>query len=95
MPSISNPVNKQSRQDAIPSIRNRPGTVRPSTAVRRGRRAVFIIRKFTWCHAVALHDRGSYGRLDVMMEALRYRYRTVHGAGRTDGAPDPDSFRHA
>ncbi|WP_296947522.1 hypothetical protein [uncultured Massilia sp.] len=43
-------------------------------------------------HALAAHARAVYGPLVVMLEAVRYRYRTAHGAGRTYGGLDPESF---
>lgn len=43
-------------------------------------------------HAAAVHYRGSYGRFEVMLEALRYRYRTAHAADQTYGGLDPNSF---
>ena len=43
-------------------------------------------------YAAALHYRGNFGRVNVMLEALRYRYRTAHGAGQTYGGLDPNSF---
>ena len=43
-------------------------------------------------HAAALHYRGTYGRFNVMLEAVRYRYRTAHAPDQTYGGLDPDSF---
>lgn len=43
-------------------------------------------------HAVAVHYRGSYGPFKLMLESLRYRYRTAHGAAQTYGGLDPNSF---
>jgi hypothetical protein len=43
-------------------------------------------------HALAAHAQGRYGPVNVMLEALRYRYRTAHGPTRTYGGLDPDSF---
>lgn len=43
-------------------------------------------------HAAAVHYRGSYGRIGVMLQATRYRYRTAHGPEQTYGGLDPDSF---
>ena len=42
--------------------------------------------------ALAMHYRGSYGPCQLMLEALRYRYRTAHGAEQTYGGLDPNSF---
>ncbi|MCD2518370.1 hypothetical protein LQ564_18885 [Massilia sp. G4R7] len=42
--------------------------------------------------AVGLHYRGKFGRTEIMLQGVRYRYRTAHGAGRTYGGLDPDSF---
>lgn len=42
--------------------------------------------------ALAVHYRGAYGPFTLMLEALRYRYHTAHGAARTYGGLDPDSF---
>ena len=43
-------------------------------------------------YATALHYRGKFGRVGVMLEALRYRYRTAHDASQTYGGLDPNSF---
>jgi hypothetical protein len=43
-------------------------------------------------HAVALHYKGTYGPFGVMLEALRYDYRTRHTAAQTYGGLDPNSF---
>jgi len=43
-------------------------------------------------HAVAVHARGTYGPVKVMLEALRYRYGTAHGPDQTYGGLDPNSF---
>ncbi|MDN4038113.1 hypothetical protein QPK27_13795, partial [Massilia sp. YIM B02443] len=42
--------------------------------------------------AGAVHYRGSYGKVGVMLQAMRYRYRTAHGADQTYGGLDPNSF---
>lgn len=42
--------------------------------------------------AVALHYRGTYGPLTVMLEGLRYDYHTRHTATQTYGGLDPNSF---
>lgn len=42
--------------------------------------------------ALAVHYRGTYGPFKLMLEALRYRYRTAHGADQTYGGLDPNSF---
>jgi hypothetical protein len=43
-------------------------------------------------HAVAVHYKGAYGPVGVMLEALRYDYRTRHTATQTYGGLDPNSF---
>lgn len=43
-------------------------------------------------HAAAVHYRGSFGRVGVMLQATRYRYRTAHGPEQTYGGLDPNSF---
>lgn len=43
-------------------------------------------------NAVAVHFRGKAGRFTLMLEALRYHYRTSHGPSQTYGGLDPDSF---
>lgn len=43
-------------------------------------------------NAAAVHYRGKYGRFGVMLEAMRYRYKTAHGADQTYGGLDPNSF---
>jgi len=43
-------------------------------------------------HAIAVHAKGSYGPVKVMLEALRYRYATAHGPAQTYGGLDPNSF---
>ena len=43
-------------------------------------------------HAIAVHAKGSYGPVKVMLEALRYRYGTAHGPAQTYGGLDPNSF---
>ena len=43
-------------------------------------------------HAGAVHYRGSYGRVNVMLQSMRYRYRTAHGPEQTYGGLDPNSF---
>lgn len=43
-------------------------------------------------HAAAVHYRGSYGRVGLMLEAIRYRYRTAHGPEQTYNGLDPNSF---
>jgi hypothetical protein len=42
--------------------------------------------------ALAVHYRGAYGPVGVMLEALRYDYRTRHTAAQTYGGLDPNSF---
>ena len=42
--------------------------------------------------ALALHYRGKFGRFGLMVQALRYRYRTAHVAGQTYAGLDPNSF---
>ncbi|WP_338759834.1 hypothetical protein [Massilia sp. METH4] len=42
--------------------------------------------------AFALHYKGTYGPVGVMLEALRYNYRTRHTATQTYGGLDPNSF---
>ena len=43
-------------------------------------------------NAVALHYKGAYGPLGVMLEALRYSDQTSHTADQTYGGLDPNSF---
>jgi len=43
-------------------------------------------------HAMAVHAKGTLGPVDVMLEALRYRYGTAHGPDQTYGGLDPNSF---
>ena len=43
-------------------------------------------------YAAALHYRGNVGRVTVMLQALRYRYRTAHDASQTYGGLDANSF---
>ncbi|MDN4051732.1 hypothetical protein QPK32_01365 [Massilia sp. YIM B02763] len=43
-------------------------------------------------HAVAVHYRGTVGPFKLMLESLRYRYRTAHGPTQTYGGLDPNSF---
>lgn len=43
-------------------------------------------------HAMAVHYQGSYGPFKLMLEALRYRYRTAHGPTQTYNGLDPNSF---
>jgi len=43
-------------------------------------------------HAMAVHARGRVGPVEVMLEALRYRYGTAHGPAQTYGGLDPNSF---
>lgn len=43
-------------------------------------------------HAFAAHYQGSYGPVKLMLEAVRYRYRTAHDAGQTYNGLDPNSF---
>jgi len=43
-------------------------------------------------YAGAVHYRGNYGRVNVMLQSMRYRYRTAHGPDQTYGGLDPNSF---
>lgn len=43
-------------------------------------------------NALAVHYKGTYGPVGVMLEALRYDYRTSHTATQTYGGLDPNSF---
>ncbi len=43
-------------------------------------------------HALAVHYQGTYGPFKLMLESLRYRYRTAHDATQTYGGLDPNSF---
>lgn len=42
--------------------------------------------------ALALHYKGTAGRFETMLEALRYNYRTSHDASQTYGGLDANSF---
>lgn len=48
--------------------------------------------KDTRRHAVAVHYRTVAGPFNVMLQALRYRYLTSHGATETYDGLDPNSF---
>ncbi|CAN7394535.1 hypothetical protein LJR289_002359 [Pseudoduganella sp. LjRoot289] len=43
-------------------------------------------------NALAIHYKGAYGPVGVMLEALRYSYHTRHAASQTYGGLDPNSF---
>ena len=43
-------------------------------------------------NAFAVHYKGTFGPVNVMLEALRYNYRTKHSASQTYGGLDPNSF---
>lgn len=43
-------------------------------------------------NAFAIHAKGTYGPVNVMLEAIRYNYQTKHGATQTYGGLDPNSF---
>lgn len=43
-------------------------------------------------NAAAVHYAGPVGPFKLMLEALRYRYRTSHDASQTYGGLDPNSF---
>ncbi|MCU6500521.1 hypothetical protein LPN04_22230 [Rugamonas sp. A1-17] len=43
-------------------------------------------------NAVAVHYKGAFGPVGVMLEALRYSYQTRHAPGQTYGGLDPNSF---
>jgi hypothetical protein len=43
-------------------------------------------------NAFAVHYKGGYGPVNVMLEAMRYSYHTKHGATQTYGGLDPNSF---
>ena len=43
-------------------------------------------------NAFAVHYKGTFGPLGVMLEALRYDYQTKHSAAQTYGGLDPNSF---
>ena len=43
-------------------------------------------------NAFAVHYKGAYGPVGVMLEALRYSYHTRHSATQTYGGLDPNSF---
>lgn len=43
-------------------------------------------------NAFAVHYKGTYGPVNVMLEAMRYSYHTNHGATQTYGGLDPNSF---
>jgi len=43
-------------------------------------------------NALAVHYKGQYGPVGVMLEALRYDYRTRHTPAQTYGGLDPNSF---
>ncbi|MES2259537.1 MAG: hypothetical protein V4724_13495 [Pseudomonadota bacterium] len=43
-------------------------------------------------NALAVHYKGAYGPFNVMLEALRYDYKTSHGATQTYGGLDANSF---
>ncbi|MES2259453.1 MAG: hypothetical protein V4724_13070 [Pseudomonadota bacterium] len=43
-------------------------------------------------NAFAVHYKGTYGPVNVMLEALRYSYQTRHGAAQTYGGLDSNSF---
>jgi len=42
--------------------------------------------------AMALHYRVTFGRIELMLQGLRYRYRTAHAADQTYGGVDANSF---
>jgi hypothetical protein len=48
--------------------------------------------KDTRRNAFAIHYRAAAGPVNVMLQAVRYRYRNSHGPHETYGGLDPDSF---
>jgi hypothetical protein len=43
-------------------------------------------------NAFAVHYKGTFGPVNVMLQAMRYNYQTKHSAAQTYGGLDPNSF---